>query len=58
MATKMIKNSIKKIIACPKCKGILEFKKKLKCRKCKLEFEIKDNSPVLIIDKNDKINKK
>ena len=39
----MIKKGILDILACPKCKGKLEYDKKnhsLSCKKCRLKFEI------------------
>jgi len=41
------------IIACPKCKGDLEYQEKenrLICNKCKLIYEVKDDIPVMLID--------
>ncbi len=41
------------ILACPKCKGELEYKEKDKqliCYACKLIYEIKDDIPVMLID--------
>lgn len=46
---KKMKENIKKIIACPNCKSqlILETKK-LRCNKCKKEFEFQEETPVLL----------
>ncbi len=44
---------VKKIIACPKCKGDLdinEAEERIRCKRCKIEFKIKDGIPVLILD--------
>ncbi|MBI4395546.1 MAG: Trm112 family protein [Elusimicrobia bacterium] len=41
------------ILACPKCKGALEYKKeeeRLLCVKCRLAYEVKDGIPVMLID--------
>ena len=41
------------ILACPKCKGELEYKEKdnqLICHNCKLIYEIKDDIPIMLID--------
>ena len=41
------------ILACPKCKGELEFreeKKEIVCRTCKLVYRIEDDIPVMLID--------
>ncbi len=45
------------IMACPKCKGDLEFKKKenhLLCKKCRLKYRIEDDIPVMLIDEAEK----
>jgi len=42
------------ILACPKCKkgvNITEDEKWLICRHCRLRYPIKDNIPVMLIDK-------
>lgn len=41
------------ILACPKCKGDLkltENKNALNCHACKLQYQIKDGIPVMLID--------
>ncbi len=41
------------ILACPKCKGGLELTEAgdgLICRACRLEYEIKDDIPIMLID--------
>lgn len=41
------------ILACPKCKGALQLTKAedgLICPKCRLQYEIKDGIPVMLID--------
>jgi uncharacterized protein len=41
------------ILACPKCKGQLEFNSKRQrfiCQKCRLKYKIKDDIPILLID--------
>jgi uncharacterized protein YbaR (Trm112 family) len=44
---------LKEILACPKCKGELEFheaEKKIVCKTCKLVYRIEDDIPVMLID--------
>jgi uncharacterized protein YbaR (Trm112 family) len=44
---------LKEILACPKCKGELEFReeeKKIVCKTCKLVYRIEDDIPVMLID--------
>ncbi len=46
------------ILACPKCKGDLEYdekNQKLICQKCKLAYPIKNDIPVMLIDEAEKI---
>ncbi len=39
------------ILACPKCKGDLEYKKNsLICLKCKLKYRIEDDIPIMLVD--------
>jgi len=44
---------LKEILACPQCKGELEFREpqsQILCRACKLVFRIDDDIPVMLID--------
>ncbi|HUJ27879.1 MAG TPA: Trm112 family protein [Myxococcales bacterium] len=44
---------LKDILACPKCKGELEFReqeKKIVCRACKLVYRIEGDIPVMLVD--------
>jgi uncharacterized protein YbaR (Trm112 family) len=46
------------VLACPKCKGDLEYKKakaKLLCHKCKLAYRIEDGIPIMLIEEAEKI---
>jgi uncharacterized protein YbaR (Trm112 family) len=41
------------VLACPKCKGELEYKEaedQLVCHSCRLIYSIKDNIPIMLID--------
>jgi uncharacterized protein YbaR (Trm112 family) len=41
------------ILACPKCKGVIELNEKqdgLVCRNCKLIYEIRDDIPIMLIN--------
>lgn len=41
------------VLACPKCKGVLDYKEtenRLVCGKCRLSYEIKDGIPVMLVD--------
>lgn len=46
----MIPKEILEVIACPKCKGDLEYKKDLFCRKCRLKFKVEDDVPNMLLD--------
>jgi uncharacterized protein len=48
-----IAQELKEILACPKCKGELEFReenKEIVCRTCKLVYRIEDDIPVMLVD--------
>ena len=49
----MLKKELLDILACPKCKGDLEYDKKnqkLICHLCRLKYDIKDDIPIMLID--------
>jgi uncharacterized protein YbaR (Trm112 family) len=49
----MLDPKLLEILACPKCKGELEYKskeQKLLCWSCKLGYNIKDDIPIMLID--------
>jgi uncharacterized protein YbaR (Trm112 family) len=44
---------LKEILACPKCKGELEFREaesEIRCLACRLAFRIDDGIPVMLLD--------
>lgn len=48
-----IAQELKEILACPKCKGELEFreeKQEIICKTCKLVYRIEDDIPVMLVD--------
>jgi uncharacterized protein YbaR (Trm112 family) len=53
----MINKDLLDILACPKCKGPVKLKNDhgLICEKCMLLYEIKDDIPIMLIDKAKKI---
>jgi uncharacterized protein YbaR (Trm112 family) len=54
----MLSEKLLEILACPKCKGDLEYQRdnqKLLCHKCKLAYRIEDDIPVMLIDEAEKI---
>jgi len=55
----MLDKRILEIIACPKCKGDLEYDQKreiLICKKDGIYYEIKNNIPILLVDKAKKLD--
>ena len=47
-----------KILACPKCKGDLEYDEpgsRLICNACKLAYPIKDDIPVMLVEEAERI---
>ena len=48
-----IAQELKEILACPKCKGELEFreeKQEIVCKACRLVYRIEDDIPVMLVD--------
>jgi uncharacterized protein YbaR (Trm112 family) len=44
---------LKEILACPKCKGDLEFREaenEILCRACKLVFRVEEDIPVMLLE--------
>ncbi|NOZ61111.1 MAG: Trm112 family protein [Calditrichaeota bacterium] len=53
----MLSKELQEVLACPKCKGELEYnqkEEKLICHKCRLKFAIKDDIPIMLIDEAEK----
>ena len=54
----MIKQELLDILACPQCQGDIYLnpaKDGLICDACKLEYEIRDDIPIMLIDQAKKI---
>ncbi len=48
-----LEDRLLEILACPKCKGQLEYdteNEKLVCEKCRLKYRIENDIPVMLID--------
>ena len=44
---------LKEILACPRCKGELEFREEageIRCHACRLVYRIEDGIPVMLVD--------
>ncbi len=53
----MLDDRLLEILACPKCKGDLEYdreKNTLTCNECRLRYNIKDDIPIMLIDEAEK----
>jgi uncharacterized protein YbaR (Trm112 family) len=49
----MLDQELLDILACPKCKGSLDYKpedEQLICQNCRLIYPVKDDIPVMLID--------
>jgi uncharacterized protein YbaR (Trm112 family) len=54
----MIDEELLNILACPVCKGSLEYDReneKLICRTCRLVFRIEDDIPVMLVDEAERL---
>jgi uncharacterized protein YbaR (Trm112 family) len=53
----MLDPKLLEILACPKCKGDLEYDQKnskLICQACRLKYDIRDDLPIMLIDQAEK----
>ncbi|MDW8109299.1 MAG: Trm112 family protein [Candidatus Kryptonium sp.] len=51
----MIDKDLLKILACPKCKGDLDYieePESLVCKSCGKVYEVKDGIPILLVDES------
>ena len=49
----MLKEELLKILACPKCKGDLEYDSAdgwLSCSHCRLRYPVRDDIPIMLIE--------
>ncbi|MBD3277202.1 MAG: Trm112 family protein [Candidatus Aegiribacteria sp.] len=50
----MLDERLLEILACPKCKGELEYRTKpeevLICHDCKLVYQVKEDIPIMLVD--------
>ena len=53
----MLNKKLLEILACPQCKGELEYKieeNKLICANCRYRFRIEDDIPIMLIEEAEK----
>jgi uncharacterized protein YbaR (Trm112 family) len=53
----MINPKLLDILACPLCRGDLTYQEadqKLLCEKCRLKYSIKDDIPIMLVDRAEK----
>ncbi|NQS98308.1 MAG: Trm112 family protein [candidate division Zixibacteria bacterium] len=53
----MLSEKLLEILACPQCKGDLDYDKEenvLICPECRLKYQIKEDIPVMLIDEAEK----
>ncbi|MCD4847077.1 MAG: Trm112 family protein [Candidatus Aegiribacteria sp.] len=57
----MLDERLLSILACPKCKGELEYRtdpeEVLVCNSCALVYEVKDDIPIMLIEEAKPLNK-
>ncbi len=46
----MLSKQLLDVIACPRCKGDLEYRKDLFCHRCRLRFKVEDDVPNMLLD--------
>jgi hypothetical protein len=52
----MIDPKLLEILACPKCKGELDYQEtRLVCHACGLAYPIRDDLPIMLIDEAEKL---
>lgn len=50
-----LNSDLKQILACPRCKGGLEFHEELgeiRCLSCRLAYRIEDDIPVMLVEES------
>ncbi len=55
---KEIPKKLLEVLACPQCKGGLNYRKpeqKLECKKCGLAFRVKEGIPIMLLEEAEKI---
>ncbi len=53
----MLDDELLKILACPACKGDLNYDREnnvLECHQCRLRYRVEDDMPIMVIDEAEK----
>jgi uncharacterized protein YbaR (Trm112 family) len=53
----MLNEKLLEILACPECKGSLEYDRgsqRLICHDCRLRFKIEDDIPIMLVEEAEK----
>jgi hypothetical protein len=53
----MLPDKLLAILACPQCKGDLEYDRnnnKLICNKCRLRYQVEDDIPIMLLNEAEK----
>ena len=56
----MINKDLIEILACPQCKGAVKLQDEygILCEKCRLLYEIKDEIPIMLVDRAKQLDDK
>lgn len=46
----MLSKNLLDVLACPKCKGELRYRKDLFCDACRLKFKVEDDVPNMLLE--------
>ena len=52
----MLKEELLRILACPKCKGALDYDRAngwLLCPQCRLRYPIRDDIPIMLVEESE-----
>ncbi|PIU21512.1 MAG: tetraacyldisaccharide 4'-kinase [Candidatus Diapherotrites archaeon CG08_land_8_20_14_0_20_34_12] len=58
LAKEELSKELLDVLACPQCKGDLDYNKKdqkLICKKCKLAYRVEEGIPIMLIDEAEKL---
>jgi hypothetical protein len=58
MPQKELPKALLGVLACPKCKGNLDYrrsKNRLECSKCRLAFRVENGIPIMLVEKAERI---